>query len=125
MRTSRLLVLLLALMLALGAGSAAPAGDAKAKPKVVGGITAIGGTKNVKIRPLGATKAVRARAGTRIPRGATIVMGKGATATLRLKRPAGLPQSAVLVSVRSAAGAKHTSTVTRGARGILVRIAPS
>lgn len=116
---------MLALMLALGAGSAAPAGDAKAKPKVVGGITAIGGTKNVKVRPPGTAKAVRARAGTRISLGATIVMGRGATATLRLKRPAGVPRSAVLVSVRSVAGAKHTSTVTRDARGILVRIAPS
>jgi hypothetical protein len=52
-------------------------------------------------------------------------MGKGATATLRLKRPASVPKTRDLVYIKSARGTKHTSTLTRDAKGILVKIAPS
>ena len=56
---------------------------------------------------------------------ATVIMGKGATATLRLKRPASVSRTRDLVYVKSARGTKHTSTLTRDAKGILVKIAPS
>jgi hypothetical protein len=52
-------------------------------------------------------------------------MGKGAKVTLRLKRPARVPKARNLVYIRSARGRKHTSTLTRDAKGILVKIAPS
>jgi hypothetical protein len=39
--------------------------------------------------------------------------------------PASVPKTRDLVYVRSAPGTKHTSTLTRDAKGILVKIAPS
>jgi hypothetical protein len=124
MLTRRLLIACLTLVLALALGSNALAGSAK-KLKLVGTVTAVSGTKNVKIRLTPTSKAVKARVGTRIRLGATVIMGKGATATLRLKRPASVPKTRDLVYVKSARGTKHTSTLTRDAKGILVKIAPS
>lgn len=124
MRTRGLLIGCLALALALAFGSSAVAGSAK-QPIRVGAVAAIGGTKNVKIRATPTSKAVKAKVGTKIPLGATIVMGKGAKATLRLKRPASVAKTRDLVYVKSAPGTKHTSTVTRDAKGILVKIEPS
>ena len=95
------------------------------KPKLVRTVTAISGTKNVKIRLTPTSKAVKARVGTRIRLGATVIKGKGATPTLRLKRPASVPRTRDLVYVKSARGTKHTSTLTRNAKGILVKIAQS
>lgn len=124
MRTRRLLIACLTLVLALALGSTAMAGSAK-KPKLVGTVTAISGSKNVKIRKTPRSAAVKAKVGTKIPLGATVIVGKGAKATLRLKRPASVPKTRDLVYVRSAPGTKHTSTLTRDAKGILVKIAPS
>lgn len=124
MRTRHLLIACLALVLALALGPTALAGSAK-KPTVVGTVTAISGTKNVKIKATPKSKAVKAKVGTKLRLGATVILGKGAKATLRLRRPAGVPKSRDLVYVKSASGAKHTSTVTRDAKGILVKIAPS
>jgi FtsP/CotA-like multicopper oxidase with cupredoxin domain len=123
MRTNRILVACLSLALALALVPPALAGSAKRK--VVGKVTAIGGSKNVKIRatPKGPGRAVKV--GTKLTLGATIVMGKGARVTLRLKRPASVPKTRDLVYVKSARGTKHTSTLTRDAKGILVKIAPS
>lgn len=122
MRTHRLLIAGLTIVLALALGSMALAGSAQ-KPKLVGSATAVSGS--VKIRATPTSKAVKAKAGTKLRLGATVILGKGAKATLRLKRPAGVPKSRELVYVRSAPGAKHTSTLTRDAKGILVKIAPS
>jgi hypothetical protein len=124
MRTNRILVACLSLALALALVPPALAGSA-AKRKVVGKVTAIGGSKNVKIRatPKGPARAVKV--GTKLTLGATIVMGKGARVTLRLKRPASVPKTRDLVYVKSTPGTKHTSTLTRDAKGILVKIAPS
>jgi hypothetical protein len=124
MRTRRIVIACLALVLALALGSTALAGSAR-KPKLVGTVTAISGAKNVKIRLTPTSKAVKAKVGTRIRLGATVIMGKGAKATLRLKRPASVPKTRDLVYVRSAPGTKHTSTLTRDAKGVLVKIAPS
>ena len=104
--------------------SSALAGSAK-RPKRVGTVAALSGTKNVKIRATPTSKAVKAKVGTKIPLGATILLGKGAKATLRLKRPANVPKTRDLVYLKSAPGTKHTSTVTRDAKGILVTIVPS
>jgi hypothetical protein len=125
MRTRRLLIACLTLVLALALGSTAMAGSAKKKPKLVGTVTAISGSKNVKVRKTPRSAAVKAKVGTKIPLGATVIVGKGAKATLRLKRPATVPKTRDLVYVRSAPGTKHTSTLTRDAKGILVKIAPS
>ena len=124
MRTRGLLVGCLTLVVALALGSSALAGSAT-KPTRVGAVAAISGTKNVKIRATPTSKAVKAKVGTKIPLGATIIMGKGARATLRLKRPAKVPKTRDLVYVKSAPGTKHTSTLTRDAKGILVKIEPS
>jgi hypothetical protein len=124
MRALRLSIACVTLVLALALGSTALAGSAR-KPKLVGTVTAVSGTKNVKIRAAPTSTAVKAKAGTKIRLGATIIMGKGAKVTLRLKRPASVPKSRNLVYVKSARGAKHTSTLTRDAKGILVNIAPS
>jgi hypothetical protein len=124
MRTRRLLIACLALVLALALGSTALAGGAK-KPELVGTVTAVSGTKNVKIRATPTSTAVKAKAGTKIRLGATIIMGKGAKVTLRLKRPATVLKTRDLVYIKSARGTKHTSTLTRDANGILVKIAPS
>jgi hypothetical protein len=123
MRTNRILVACLSLVLALALVAPALAGSAKRK--VVGKVTAIGGSKNIKIRatPKGPGRAVKV--GTKLTLGATIVMGKGARVTLRLKRPANVPKTRDLVYVKSTPGTKHTSTLTRDAKGILVKIAPS
>jgi hypothetical protein len=123
MRANRILVACLSLALALALVPPALAGSAKRK--VVGKVAAIGGSKNVKIRatPKGPARAVKV--GTKLTLGATIVMGKGARVTLRLKRPASVPKTRDLVYVKSARGTKHTSTLTRDAKGILVKIAPS
>jgi hypothetical protein len=125
MRTRHVLIACLALVLAVPLGTTALAGSTKPKPNVVGTVTAIGGTKNVKIRATPTSKAVKAKGGTKLRLGATVIMGKGAKATLRLKRPKTVPKSRALVYVRSARGTTHTSTVTRAAKGILVKIAPS
>jgi hypothetical protein len=124
MRALRLSIACLTLVLALAFGSTALAGSAK-KPKLVGTVTAISGTKNVKIRATPTSKAVTAKAGTRIRLGATIIMGEGAKAPCASKRPASVPKTRDLVYVTSARGTKHTSTLTRDAKGILVKIAPS
>ncbi|HZO36599.1 MAG TPA: hypothetical protein VFB41_06945 [Solirubrobacteraceae bacterium] len=123
MRTRHALLACLAVVFALALGSVALAGSTK--PKLVGSVTAISGTKSVKIRATTTSTAVTVKVGAKLQLGATIVMGKGARATLRLKRPASVPKSRVLVYVKSAPGTKHTSTLTRDAKGILVTIAPS
>jgi hypothetical protein len=125
MRTRRLLIACLTLVLALALGSTALAGSTKKKPKLVGTVTAISGSKNVKIRTTPRSPAVKAKVGTKIPLGATVIVGKGAKATPRLTRPATVPKTRDLVYVRSAPGTKHTSTLTRDAKGILVTIVPS
>ena len=124
MLTCRMPIACLALVLVLALGSTALAGGAK-KPMLVGTVTVVSGTKNVKIRATPTSKAVEAKVGAKIRLGATIVMGKGAKAALRLKRPAVVPRTRDLVYVRSAPGTKHTSTLTRDAKGILVEVAPS
>lgn len=122
-RVPHLLLVCLALAVASAAGSTAVAG--KATPTYVGSVTAVGGTKNVKMRATAASPAVTVKAGTRIQLGATIIMGKGAKATLRLTRPSSVPKTRTLAFVRSAPGATHTSTVMKNAKGVVtVRIAP-
>jgi hypothetical protein len=69
MRTNRILVACLSLVLALALVAPALAGSAKRK--VVGKVTAIGGSKNIKIRatPKGPGRAVKV--GTKLTLGAT------------------------------------------------------
>lgn len=107
-----------ALLLGFGLATvpgAAPA--AKSKAKTVGSVTALGGTKNLTI------------GGKRLAKGATLtlgqhlVMGKGVTATLRLKKPKGVGDRD-LVDLRPAKGLKFTIKVSRVRGTITVKVAP-
>ena len=64
------------------------------------------------------------KAGTKLKLGATIVMGLGAAATLRLARPKGVAKTRDLIYVTSAKGTKHTTTLTRKGKRIIVTIVP-
>jgi hypothetical protein len=119
--TARLLILALTVALVL-----LPAGEAGlAKGSAgVGSVTAIGGTKDVRIRATPKGPSRKAKVKTTLRLGATVVMGKGASATLRLTRPAGAPTSRSLVFVTSAKGTKHTSIVSRDGTILVVTITP-
>jgi hypothetical protein len=124
MGARRILIALVGL--AVGAALVSPAqAGSLAKRKVVGKATAIGGTKDVRVRATSSGRAHRLTAGRELTLGATIVMGPGAGATLRLVRPAGVPKARDLVFIKSAKGAKHTAKLTRQGKRIIVTIAPA
>ncbi len=70
-------------------------------------------------------RAHRLRRGEKLRLGTTIVMGRGARATLRLTRPKGVAGTRDLVFVRSAKGTRHTTTLKRKGKRIIVTIVPS
>lgn len=109
-------ILLATLVLALAATSVA-LGVRAAKPKTVGSVVTLGGSKKLT------------RNGSRLGRGAKVrlgerlVMGSGLSATLRLTRPKGYEKD--LVDLSPAKGAKLDVKVSRSGATITVTISPA
>ena len=107
----------LGLVLSLVAVPAA-VGVAKAKPKSVGTVIAVGGSK--KLNGDGG----RLGAGANLTLGEQLVMGKGLTATLQLTKPKGVGDED-LVDLSPAKGAKLDVSVSRQGTKIIVAISPT
>jgi hypothetical protein len=99
--------------------------SASSTPNIVGTVTALGGTKDVKLRATADVRYVEVKVGTKLTLEATILMGRRGAATLRGARPAGVPTSRDLVYVRSATDAKHLTTLSENAHSLIVRIRPA
>jgi hypothetical protein len=110
-------------LLALAAPVAATAaGKAAKKPKVVGTVTALSGTKKLEA-PKG--KHLRAvHKGDKVTLDQVLVVGKGAKATIRLKRPKGVRKGTDLIQLTPAKGAKPVNRAKRRRGVITVSIAP-
>jgi hypothetical protein len=90
--------------------------------RVVGTVTALGGTKKLQVR---AGKRLRAlHRGDKVTLDQVLVMGKGVKATIRLERPKGVKNGTELIQLTAAKGAKPIlrTTVKKGV--ITVKIAP-
>jgi alkylated DNA nucleotide flippase Atl1 len=110
----------LALVLALAL--AAPAGAVTAKrPKVVGAVTALSGTKKLQVKVGKRLHALRK--GEKLTLGRVVVVGRGVKATLRLKRPAGVVKGTELVQLTPGQGAQPKVTTTRRRGVITIKIA--
>jgi hypothetical protein len=107
----------LALVVSTGAAGVA------ATPRVVGKVVAVGGTKNLKTTAGGSGKLHRVKANDTLTLGEVLVIGRGATATLRVSRPAGVSADVNLVDLKSAAGTPHKVLVSRTGAGTVVQIA--
>ena len=105
------------LLLALVAPPAA-VGGAEAKPKFVGTVVSVGGSKK-----LGGGGA-RLTNGADLTLGEQLVMGKGLRATLRLIKPKGVGDRN-LVNLRSVKNAKLDVSVLRQGAKIIVVISPT
>ncbi len=107
----------------LVAGAAAPSAIAatkpKPKPKIVGSVIAIGGSKKLTVN------GKRLAKGTRLVLGQHLVMGRGVTATLRLVRPANVSAARDLIDLRPVKGAKFTVKLSRKGTQVTVRITPA
>ncbi|HXD54247.1 MAG TPA: hypothetical protein VN618_05800 [Solirubrobacteraceae bacterium] len=109
-------VLPVALVAALVATSVA-AGVRSAKPKPIGAVVAVGGSKKLS------GNGVRLGKGARLRLGEHLVMGAGLSATLRLTKPAGAGEND-LVDLSPAKGAKLDVKVSRSGATITVAISP-
>lgn len=107
------------LVAGVAAPSAVEAAKPKPKPKVVGSVIAIGGSKKLTVN------GTRLAKGTRLVLGQHLVMGKGLTATLQLVRPASVSSSRDLVDLRPVKGARFTVKLSRKGSRITVRITPA
>lgn len=107
----------LGLLLSLVAVPAA-VGDAKAKPKSVGTVIAVGGSKKLK------GDGGRLGDGANLTLGEQLVMGKGLRATLQLTKPKGAGDED-LVDLNPAKGAELDVAVSRKGSTIIVTISPT
>lgn len=122
-RTVRLSVAtaaVVALVALLGAthGNAAPA-----KP-VVGQVVVVGGTKNVTTRDPATGALRRVAVNERLRLGQQLVLGRGVSATLRVRRPAGVSPDIDLITLRSLRRTNHRVQATRSGVDTIVRIRP-
>jgi hypothetical protein len=111
--------------LALAAALSAGATRIAATPKVVGKVVVVGGTKNLKTSATGTAtgKLHRVKADEQLTLGQVLVMGRGATATLRVTRPKGVSADLDLVDLKSVTGTPHTVSVTRQGAVTIIEIA--
>jgi hypothetical protein len=107
----------LLVLVAPAAGSAT-----RTKPKVVGTVTALSGTKKLQARNGKRLRAVHK--GDKLTLDQVLVMGKGVRATIRLQRPKGVRKGTELIQLTPAKGAKPVIR-TKLRRGVItVSISP-
>lgn len=106
------------------AGLAWPGGTVvAAAPKTVGKVAMLGGTKQLQVRD--GRHLRKLREGDRLALRQTLVVGKGASATLTLKRPRGVSAGTDLIRLTPAKGTQPTILTSRSGSVITVKITPT
>jgi hypothetical protein len=121
--TGRRCGVLAAMAVVLGLAAARePAPAPAAAAKVVGTVTSVNGPAQLQVRV--GTRLRPLRRGATLRLGQVVVVGRRARATLRLRRPSGVPVTRDLVRFTPGRGARPRIRVSRSGRVTTVRIAP-